>query len=245
MVQGVAVGKVSARVKLAVAGAVVVLAAVVGAIGLTERPEPPLQTTSGERGCQMVTALNAARGDRSAPVTTGMGTVVVLGDSYAQGVGLPDPRNQAWPAWYGRSTRTTVWVDAVGATGIVSGGYCGGQSFATRLPEVFTHHPNHVIVQSGLNDLYVKPNVLGAATSQLLAALTATPDVSVVGPTLPPRFDPARVRAADTTMAEATTRAGRRYVSALNWRLPWQHDQVHPTAVGHLEFAHLLVTAGG
>lgn len=191
--------------------------------------------------CAAVTADNAARDDRR-PVTSGGPTAAVLGDSYAQGQHLDRPREQAWSTLLGQAEGWTTRVDAIGMTGFINGGYCGGQTFASRLPAVLASRPQVLVVEGGLNDYEADPADVRQAAAELLAAARAVPTVIVVGPpSAPARGDtPAAV---DAALGEATAAAGRQYVSTLTAGLPYLPDRLHLTPEGHQIFADLVASA--
>lgn len=189
--------------------------------------------------CEAVTAQNVQRHDDS-PVVTGGPVAVVLGDSYAQGAGLDDPR-ASWPTPLGQAHGWTTYVNAVGGTGFSNGGYCGGQDYRSRTAAVLAHRPDVVIVQGGLNDTDAGAWDERAAVAGVLADLVAVPQVIVVGPVAAPSRPDADV--VDEQMRAVTEQAGRRYVSALGWPVPFSSDQLHMTPAGHPQFAQLVAAA--
>ena len=183
--------------------------------------------------------LNRSRHDDD-PVTIGRTTAVVLGDSYAQGLGLPDPRAQSWPALVGKDRDWTTYVNAVGATGFVNGGFCGNEQFAARLEAVLGRQPQIVVVQGGLNDSYLDATTVGAAAGALLDRLGEVPTVIVVGPTVPSAGRAQPIGQLDAALRIVTAAHHRRYVSALSWAFSYQSDHIHPTVDGHRDYAAQL-----
>lgn len=114
------------------------------------------------------------------PITVGTPTVVVLGDSYASGFALAEPR-QAWPTQLGRVKRWEVFVDGVAGTGLTNGGFCA-QPYASRVGQVLLHHPQRVLVEVRLNDTGASSAALQRAADALLGRLSAVAQVDVVGP---------------------------------------------------------------
>lgn len=190
--------------------------------------------------CAAVTADNAARDD-SRPVASGGPVAVVLGDSYTQGQHLGRPREQAWSTLLGQQEGWTTYVDGIGLTGFTNGGYCGAQQYGTRAASALSRAPQTVVVEGGLNDTDASTADIETAARALLEDLRAVPQLVVVGP--PPA--PARPSAAqvDQALAAATAAAGRTYVSAIAWRLPYLPDQLHLTPAGHEQFAEQVATA--
>lgn len=190
--------------------------------------------------CASIRALNAGRHD-DVPVATGERSVVVIGDSYGQGSGLDDPREQSWSTLAGRQAGWTTHVDAVGSTGFTNEGYCGGQEFAARVDAALAQTPDLVIVQGGLNDDTADSAALSRQAGDLLRRLNAVPAVAVIGPPdVPARQHEA---ATDAVLREATKAAGRRYISMLDVPMSLLPDQLHMTPEGHEQFAALVVAA--
>ena len=114
-------------------------------------------------------AANAEARQMTGPITFGDTRVDVLGDSYWVGTTLPNPQRQAWDVLLAKREHWNLKVRGVGRTGFVNGGYCGNQSFSTRVAEVLADHPQLVIIEGGLNDAG-QPGI-GAAAQALLAMI--------------------------------------------------------------------------
>lgn len=175
------------------------------------------------------------------PVTNGRPTVVVLGDSYASGFELAQPR-EAWPTQLGRLEHWQVFVDGIAGTGTVNGALCD-QPYARRVQQVLSHHPQRVIVEVGLNDTQATAPAIRSAATGVLASLSPVPEVDVVGPPPVPGKALADVQRVDAALRSATLGKRRTYVSALGWRLTYLPDKIHLTPAGHQQFAR-LVAAG-
>ncbi|WP_091947967.1 SGNH/GDSL hydrolase family protein [Trujillonella endophytica] len=219
-----------------VIGLVLALVVIAGvAVWWTQRGEDP-----DEALCRTISAEVEARDDER-PVATGGEVAVILGDSYSQGMLLPDQREQAWSTALGRLQGWTTYVDAIGGTGFVNGGSCGGQTFGSRVEHVLEWSPGTVVVQGGLNDADADPAEVQEAAGEVLADLSDVPRVVVVGPpTTPGRGD---VTAIDAALAVAAAEADRQYVSTAGWTLPYGDDGLHPTAEGHQQFAAMVAQA--
>ena len=176
------------------------------------------------------------------PITVGTPTVVVLGDSYASGFALAEPR-LAWPTQLGRLKRWEVFVDGVAGTGLTNGGFCA-QPYASRVGQVLLHHPQRVLVEVGLNDTGASGAALQRAADALLGRLSAVAQVDVVGPPPVPAKLLADLQRVDGTLRAATQRARRHYISTLAWSLPYLPDGVHLTVAGHRAFAAQVAAAG-
>jgi len=175
------------------------------------------------------------------PVTDGNPTVAVLGDSYSSGFALQQP-TEAWPTQLGRIEHWRVFVDGVAGTGMTNSGLCD-QPYASRVQQVLSYRAQRVIIEVGLNDTASPELAIQQATSAVLARLSAVAQVDVVGPPPVPAKSPAYLQRTDTALRTATQQAGRRYVGALGWQLPYLPDGVHLTPVGHRQFAELVALA--
>ncbi len=175
------------------------------------------------------------------PVTNGRPTVAVLGDSYSSGFELANPA-EAWPTRLGRIEHWRVFVDGVAGTGMTNSGLCD-QPYASRVQQVLSYRAQRLIIEVGLNDTGSSASAVQQATSTVLARLSAVPQVDVVGPPPAPTKSPADLQRTDAALHIATQQAGRRYVGALGWQLPYLPDGVHLTPVGHQQFAELVALA--
>lgn len=215
---------------------VVVVAVGVSAYVVYRRHQEATSLTStNAANCQ---AANAEARQMTGPFTFGSTRVDVLGDSYSVGTKLPDPRHQAWDILLARREHWNLTVRGIGRTGFVNGGYCGNQSFPTRVPQVVADHPQLVIVEGGLND--AGQSGIGAAARAVLAKIPATIRVVVIGPTDAPGRSRAHKQVIDRELAAA---AGKRYISPLPWRLQFGPDRIHMTAAGNEVLADHLATA--
>lgn len=160
----------------------------------------------------------------------------ILGDSYTAGDGLEEYRD-GWAYQYAQLTGTFTSVAGVGQTGYVNGGYCGGQTFAERLPKA----TSTLIIQGGLNDSENTADEIRNAATALLASVTTTETVILVGPLDVNGYD--NEATVDKILKAAATDADRVYVSALNWDVELQEDGVHPNEKGAHEYATLLAQA--
>lgn len=195
-------------------------------------------------GCRKAAADHAA--GLRAPVPAGApGLVVVLGDSYSQGAGLPGGPADAFPALLAHRTGRTVHLDGFGSTGFTTRGFCADRpvTYGDRLTadHLLALRPAVVIVEGGVNDARNgRPAGVGAAAADLLRRLAAVPQVVVVGPA-DVRSAPHRLDTVDDALAADALAAGRPYVDLRKVRLPLQRDGVHPTREGQAAIAALLV----
>jgi lysophospholipase L1-like esterase len=182
------------------------------------------------------------RAHDSKPATNGSPVAVVLGDSYSVGAS-PNGDPQAWPTVLGHQLRWKVYVNAISGTGVTTGGSCEDPTFLDRLPKALRHHPQTLIVQTGLNDTSAPPGAVGTALTRLLRQASAVPELVVVGPPLAPAKPPRDVRRVDAELSAACPPPRCRYLSALTWRFPYLPDRVHPTVEGQARFARYVASA--
>lgn len=195
--------------------------------------------------CALVSAAHTEALRR--PVTAGApGLIVVLGDSYSQGHGVPGGRAGGFPALLARDTGRPVYLDGYGSTGFTTRGYCAGRpvSYGERLlpDHLLALRPATVVVEGGVNDArHGAPRRVGAAAADLLRRLAAVPQVIVVGPAAIPAADPARLALVDDELAAAARAAGRPYLDLRRYPLPMLPDGIHPTGAGQQTIARLLI----
>jgi lysophospholipase L1-like esterase len=209
---------------------------VVGAARRWRRDRLNRQAADGVR------ALQAAWGDGLIP--GGPRRVYVLGDSYAQGAFLDDPR-RSWARTFAETTGATVQVDGLSGTGFVADGFVGDHSFDQRLARALAWAPDVLVVQGGNNDLLVP---LGSVEVAAEALLTATSDrqVVVVGPAPMPARAGSALDDVDRTLGEVTKRSGAKYVQASRWAaLTFMADDTHLTQAGHDLFGRQVAAALG
>lgn len=189
-------------------------------------------------------ACAAIRADgRSADTVDVIGSgplrITVIGDSYAAGDTLAD-RTDAWVDDFAAEADATVTVLAEGGTGFTNPGFCGDNTFGSRVDRIAATKPDLVIIEGGLNDTGASAEDEQTAVHSVLRGLGAF-DVVVVGPVAVPAVTgEAKV---DASLEKAAGSAKVRYVSALRWDIDLGADDKHPSARGHREFARRLAAA--
>ena len=173
-------------------------------------------------------------------VSSGAEKVVVLGDSYAAGNGLAD-RSQGWATLLGRAEGWDETVAAVGGTGFVNPGPCGGQTFAQRFSDPASLNPDLMVIEGGLNDAGSDPRDVQNAANSLLDRAYRIKNVILVGPTNAPAMS--NLPAIDHALAVAAKSHGRKYISAIGWNLEFLPDRTHLTSEGHAIYANDLEAA--
>lgn len=225
------------------AGVAVAAALATGAL-LVVHPGGGSAAAPQAAGCRKAAADHAAA--LRAPVTPGArGLVVVLGDSYSQGAGLPGGAAQAFPTLVARATGRPVHLDGFGSTGFTTRGLCADRpvTYGDRLTadHLLALRPTAVIVEGGVNDArFGRPAAVRAAAADLLRRLATVPQVVVVGPAAV-QADPRRLTTVDDSLAADAAAAGRPYVALRRVPIPLQRDHVHPTRAGQAAIAALLV----
>lgn len=120
-------------------------------------------------------------------------SVLVIGDSYALGVGASG-QDKRWASLLSESERWDTTVDAVGGTGFVWGGGPDGdarQDYASRialLARTQTLRPDLVILEGGQNDIKANDEQLTRAvtlTVRMVNAAWPAAEVVVLGPAAP------------------------------------------------------------
>lgn len=225
--------------------AVVVLAVVAGVLGyqLYERQVHTKQLLAFN--CAALTKLTestAAERRRLFDAESGP-TAVFLGDSYTQGVGLANIRDD-YAYVTADALRWRAVLDAAGGTGYVNGGPCHGQQFSARVPQVVAAHPAYVVVQGGLNDYRISRSKVTDAAQRLYAQLRKQlPDtrVVVVGPHPVPKVHSVQPVIDALRTAAATTHVA--YIDTSAWPLSFGSDGIHLTAEGHRTYGQRLADA--
>lgn len=188
--------------------------------------------------CERFAAASAQR----AELVTGSGAdTLVVGDSWAAGLGLDD-LHDSWPTRLpGRVT-----VAAFSGSGFSRlASECGDVSFAGRAAGALTPMTRLVVVEGGLNDHDRTDQEITAGFARLVAALGdhgSTLRVVVVGPAAAPSRSAAVVRV-DRLLAGLADGVGWQYVPAYDWELGYLPDRLHLTAEGHTAFGDLVAAA--
>jgi acyl-CoA thioesterase-1 len=205
---------------LLLATVVLVSGAVVGGIAWHDRAE-----AEAVRHARCARFAHEQRWRADHPTGSGP-RVVVIGDSWSAGFGLPDPE-RSWPArLVGR-----VVVDGFPGSGFserASG--CHLVSYADRAPADLRKGAALVVVQGGLNDFDQPAADIAQGFSRLMGELRGY-RVIVVGPAMAPSRA-AAVPRVDGLLSALSGRADVPYFSTADLKLTYQHDQLHPDPVG-------------
>ena len=221
------------RRRRAAAAAGAVLSLVAGIVSVVMTVSSHAAPTVAE-SCRAIAIASAVR---RAEVTGTGPTVAVIGDSYAQGRGLADPR-QSWPSRLpGR-----VVVDGFSGSGFSDAASpCAGEGYQHRVAAALALHPSLVVLEGGLNEYDVPDSEIRSGLDKALAALAGHRVVVVGPPPAPSRA--AQVPRVDRLLQRLTRRHGVPYVDASTWQLSYLPDRLHLTAAGHAAFGDRVASA--
>lgn len=221
------------RIVIASLTAAVLAAGAVAAVSLARAgAEPP--------GCDDIRAYQERYGEIE---TLGDGplTVAVLGDSYSAGDALSD-RGQRWTdVLPSLDPELTVRLDAVPFTGFVNRGACGPNAFTDRIERIAAEADDALVIQGGLNDVFAEPSTVAESVRAVLDDAAGVEHVVVIGPTDAPAREGEVV--VDAVLEREASARGMTYVSALEWKLPFEPDRLHVTAAGHRAYAERVLDA--
>jgi hypothetical protein len=209
--------------------------AVVLALGIVYLVHRSQQDAAFAVACKPTVAIQEAQARLN---VVGVPQLVVIGDSYAAGVG-PASVSQSWPRLL---TGWKVFVLAHGAAGFTQPGCDGGQ-YGNEISSAISLKPTKVIIEGGLND----QAGLSSLQSDANAVLARFPrgEVTVVGPANPPSEPLATLKVIDGDLKSAAAAHGDTYVSLIGVLSPSEFTFLHPTAEGEVVIARLVQAALG
>lgn len=193
---------------------------------------PSAASGSTEHRCTRFARDSAAR-ER---IVTGHGaTTVVIGDSYAAGLGLGHP-GRSWAS----DVPGRVHVFGFSGSGFSTGASpCSAVSYAQRAPRALTLHPSLVVIEGGLNDFDQPSGDIRAGFRRLLTEVGHHPRVLVVGPPPAPlRGD--RAARVDAILRTEAARSGTPYLSMIDEHFRYRSDRLHLTPGGHRAFGRVV-----
>ncbi|MGH1563968.1 GDSL-type esterase/lipase family protein [Mumia sp. DW29H23] len=189
---------------------------------------------SGAEGERCASFAAASQARRAAPVAKTGQDLVVIGDSWAAGLGLDDPGRSWTSRLDGR-----VHVDAFSGSGFSRhASPCSGAWFAARAPRAVAAGADLVLVEGGLNDVDQSDAALRAGFARVMRAVQGPP-VVVVGPAAAPARE-AGARRVDAVLATLASEAGAAYVSTVGLDLDYLEDGLHLTLDGHRELGDFV-----
>jgi len=171
-------------------------------------------------------------------LATGHGSrIVVIGDSYAVGLGLRDP-GASWPSRLPGRTRVFGFS---GSGFSAHSSPCGRVSYADRADRALAGGADLVVVEGGLNDYDQPVSAVRAGFRSLMRELDGH-TVLVVGPPEAPTRAPG-ARRIDALLREESARAGVQYLSMAGQRFGYLDDGLHLTPAGHGAFGTRVAEA--
>ncbi len=185
--------------------------------------------------CRPVLAIQKAQARLN---SVGKPQLVVIGDSYAAGVG-PASVSQSWPRLL---TGWHVYVIAHGGAGFTKPG-CGGGQFGDEVSAAIMRKPTKVVIEGGLND----QAGLSSIKSDADAVLARFPRGAavVVGPASPPSERLSTLMIIDGDLKSAAVTHGDAYVTLLGVLSPSDFNFLHPSAAGEIVIARSVQAALG
>lgn len=166
-----------------------------------------------------------------APVPAG-GRVVVLGDSYTEGIGV-EPKTNSWSYMVAADRGWALDNKGVGGTGYVEPGRNSEGTFGSRIASIAAEPaPALIVVQGSTNDLKQDLNLLPEAVTDVMTQLRAKfPGAQIVmlGPV------PLATDQLNRTLTTAARDNQVPYINAVNERwINWdEREALIPTEAGH------------
>lgn len=161
----------------------------------------------------------------------------LIGDSWAVG----DGENPAFPGLVAEALDLDLRVSAVGGTGYLNEGPCGGQPFAARV-DTIPADAEWVILAGGVNDTG-RPDDIHTAVDDLIEAVRErAPEAKVVVLGVPRvRLVPSdATEQADGVLQHVDADA---FVDVRVEEVEIGADDIHPTPAGQRQYADLIVDA--
>lgn len=169
----------------------------------------------------------------AAPIGSGR-SIAVIGDSYAAGLALGDPRS----SWASRLPGR-VQVFAFSGSGFSPlSSRCQAVDFYERAGAVAALEPEVVVIEGGLNDVGQSEREIRSGFRKVILELQGR-EVLVVGPALAPSRDQGALRV-DRILRQIAEQTRTPYLSMIGKRFDYLPDNLHLTPAGHQEFGELV-----
>jgi lysophospholipase L1-like esterase len=170
-------------------------------------------------------------------VEFGKVSAVLIGDSWATGEGI-------YPRELAVRLEVNLHVAAVGGTGYVNPGACGGREFISRVWEI-PQDARMVVLAGGVNDVGVPEDALAAGVRATIAATRSRAPgarIVVVGVPRVLLLEDESTGAVDDVLADAGADL---FVDVRGWDISLLPDRIHPDPAGAEEYGRLLGEAIG
>jgi len=170
--------------------------------------------------------------------------VAFVGDSYTHGEGSTSRLLR----WSSLVADDRGWVEA--NLGVGGSGYVNGDAYVNRLDALVLAHPDTVIVSGGRNDIWHDPETVGAAASDLIAAVrerATSAEILILNPWWDDDVAPDTLLAVADQIRAAAARAGVTYLETgqplLGNPATVIEDGVHPSDARHRAIADAVLAA--
>lgn len=174
--------------------------------------------------------------ERAAAVTGEGRRVVVVGDSWSVGLGLPRPED----AWTSRLPGEVHVAGFSGSGFSATASPCRRVSFADRAGLALRGGAGLVVVEGGLNDYDQGAPAIEQGFRRLMRTVSEH-RVVVIGPASAPARESAVPRV-DTLLRSLSQEYAVPYIATSDLVLPYLADGLHLTAQGHAELGSAVAT---
>lgn len=219
------------RTLVTIFGTVVVVMGILLVLRLVQ-PDTAVGESYHSTACQLQIDDAAKAPQR---VGSGEGSAVLIGDSWATMEGI-------YPRELADRLDVELQMAAVGGTGYVNGGACGGRAFISRVYQI-PKDADLVILAGGVNDGGAPKDMMSKAVAQTIAAARSrAPGVKVVVVGVPrvPLLEDDVTGAVDEVLAASDADL---FVDVRGWDISTLPDGIHPDAGGAREYGRLLAQA--
>lgn len=179
-------------------------------------------------------------------------TALFVGDSYTEGVGLAEPREERWSSLVASLLGWDEVNAGCGGSGYTRRGLACGNTFEERIDSLSGIDADVVVIWGGVNDAGAAPDEAANAAQATIAAFAeAFPDAElvVINAMYFAAPEPAPLAAINAALPAAVTEASGRWIDvgpllARDSSLLGP-DGLHPTAEGHARIAAAVVAELG
>jgi lysophospholipase L1-like esterase len=212
------------------AAALFLLAGSLMGVAAARTPDPPMTQAEACR-LQLADQDTALR-----RADHGATSAALIGDSWSTGAGV-------FPDRLAERLGLDLSVEAVGGTGFLNPGACGGHTFATRVPHI-PADTRLVVLAGGIND-YDDPGLEAAVRDVVDAVQLRAPSARVVVLGVPrvPLLADDLTDPVDQTLEEVAVEEGAEFVDVRPWTITTLPDRIHPDPAGARAYADQVAAA--